>query len=155
MSNARLSLLVALAVTLVLGGLSAGRLVQASQDPALPVGSWSIELLPDPGSPIPPGTSPAAVTRDGIVISSNGTGHTGIGSWVKEGPRSYAVTFTGLDVIEGQPLRYVVRSTLELAADSATLDGPFQTDLYAADGTYLASVTGRVHGERIAVQPLP
>ncbi len=156
MSNARVLLAVAMTVALVAGGASAGRFVQASQgDPALPVGSWSIDVRPDPGSPVPPGVNFAAFTRDGILINSNGTGLAAIGSWTKVGPRSYAVTFSGFEVMGGQQLRYIIRGTLELAADSASLDGPFLTDLYTADGIHIASVTGMVHGERLTVQPLP
>jgi hypothetical protein len=154
-SNARVSLLVAMMVMLVLGGLAAGQFDQAQQDPALPVGSWSIDLQPDPGSISPPGPNFAAFTRDGILINSNGTGHAGIGSWTKVGPRSYAVTFTGAEMVEGQQLRFISRATLELSADSANLDGRFLSDLYAADGSYLGSATGTVHGERLAVQPMP
>ncbi len=156
MSNARLSLLVAATATLILVGSSAGRFVQASPaDPALPVGSWFVQATPDPGGPLPPMASFAAFTRDGIVINTNDLGSAAIGSWTQVGPRSYAVTFTGFEVIQGQQLRYVVRGALELAGDSGTLDGPFQTDLYAADGSFIASATGSVHGERLTVQPLP
>jgi hypothetical protein len=156
MSKARVSLLIAMTVTLVLGALAAGQFVRASEaEPALPIGSWSVDAQPDPGGPLPPLASFAAFTRDGILINSNDTGHTAIGAWARIGPRSFAVTFTGFDVIEGQRLRYIVRGSLELSGDGANLDGPFQTDLYAADGSYLASATGTVHGERLAVQPLP
>jgi hypothetical protein len=92
--------------------LSGVRFVQASEGhPGLPVGSWSVEVLPDPGSPVPPGLNVAAFTADGILINSNMTG--------------------------------------------ATLDGPFVTDLYTAEGAHIASVTGTVHCERLAVQPMP
>lgn len=156
MSNVRVSLLIAMTVTLVLGALAAGQYVQASQaEPALPIGSWSVDAQPDPGGPLPPLASFAAFTRDGILINANDTGHTAIGAWTRIGPRSFAVTFTGFDVIEGQRLRYIVRSSLELSGDGATLDGPFQTDIYAADGSQIGSATGTVHGERLTVQPLP
>lgn len=156
LSKARVSLLVAMIVMLVLGGLAAGQFEPASQqDPALPVGSWSIDVQPDPGSISPPGPNVAAFTRDGMLINSNGTGHTGIGSWTKAGPRSYAFTFTGAEMVEGQQLRFISRGTLALSADSANLDGRFLSDLYAADGSHIGSATGTVHGERLKVQPLP
>jgi hypothetical protein len=154
--KARVSLLVAMAVLLAAGALAAGQFEQASQaEPALPIGSWSVDAQPDPGGPLPPLASFAAFTRDGILINSNDTGHTAVGAWTRIGPRSFAVRFTGFDVIEGQRLRYIVRSSLELSGDGANLDGPFQTDIYTADGSHIASATGTVHGDRLAVQPLP
>lgn len=155
-STTRVSLLVSMIVMVALGGLAAGQLGEASQrDPASPVGSWSIDVQPDPGSIAPPNPNYSAFTRDGILINSNGTGHAGIGSWTQVGPRSYAFTFAGAEVVEGQQLRFLSRGTLELSADSATLDGPFRSDLYAADGSYIGTATGTVHGTRLAVQPMP
>ncbi len=156
MSKPRVSLLVAMTGTLVLVGLSAVRLVHARQgDPALPVGSWSIQVQPEPGSPVPAGVNFAAFTRDGIVVNSNVSGLAGIGNWERVGPRSFAVTFTGFEVLEGQQLRFVIRSTIGLAPDSAEFDGPFLTAIYTADGASIASVSGTVHGARLTVQPLP
>ena len=156
MSSRRASLMVVSAVAVALGALSGIRFVQASEGhPGVPIGSWSFEIRPDPGSPIPPDLNFAAFTADGILINSNGTGATAIGGWRKAGPKSYATTETGFDVIGGQRVRYVVRGLLDLSADGATLDGPFVTDVYTIDGTHIVSVTGTVHCERLAVQPMP
>lgn len=156
MSSSRTFLMIASAVAVALGALSGVRFVQASEGhPGLPVGSWSVEVRPDPGSPVPPGLNFAAFTADGILINSNMTGATAIGGWRKVGPKSYATTETGFDVIGDQQVRYVVRGFLDLSADGAILDGPFVTDLYTAEGTHIASVTGTVHCERLAVQPMP
>ncbi len=156
MSSSRASLMIVSAVVVALGALSGVRFVQASEgSPGLPIGSWSVEIHPDPGSPIPPDLNFAAFTADGILINSNGTGATAIGSWKKVGPRSYATTETGFHVIGDQRVRIVVRGLLDLSADGATLDGPFVTDVYTAEGTHIASVTGTVHCERLAVQPMP
>jgi hypothetical protein len=156
MSSTRASLIVVIAVVVALSALSGLRFVEASEGyPGLPVGSWSIEILPDPGSPIAADLNFAAFTSDGIIINSNGTGATAIGSWQKVGPKSYATTETGFDVIGDQRVRLVVRGLLELSADGATLDGPFLTEVYTANGALIASVTGTVHCERLVVQPMP
>jgi hypothetical protein len=156
MSSSRASLTIVIVVAVALAALSGVRFVQASEGhPGLPVGSWSVEVWPDPGSPIPPSLNFAALTADGILINSNMIGATAIGGWRKVGPKSYATTFTGFDVIGDQAFRYVVRGLLDLSLDGATLDGPFVTDLYTAEGTHIASVTGTVHCERLAVQPMP
>lgn len=156
MTSRRASLMIATAVAVALGTLSGVRFVQASAgSPGLPVGSWSVQVLPDAGSPIPPSLNFAAFTAEGILINSNMIGATAIGGWRKAGPKSYATTFTGFDVVDDQQVRYVVRALVALSADGATLDGPFVTDLYTAEGTPIASVTGTVHCERLAVQPIP
>lgn len=156
MSNARASLLAAVSVAAVLGGAWVVRALDGSETyPALPVGSWTIQVRPDPGSPVPAGVNFVAFTSDGIVVNSNVSGLAGIGSWSKVGSRSYGVTFSGFEVTDGQQLRFVIRATLELSAASAELDGPFLTDIYTADGTLVASVHGTVHGERLTVQPMP
>lgn len=156
MSKARVSLLVVMAIALVTTAASAGRALRASEGtPALPVGSWSIQVQPDPGSPIPPGVNFAALTSDGIIVNSNVSGLAGIGSWMKVGSRSYGVTFSGFEVVNGQQFRFVIRSVLHLSLDNANLDGPFMTDLYAADGTHIAAVSGTVHGDRLAVLSMP
>jgi hypothetical protein len=156
MSQTRVSLTIAVTVAVVLGGLWAGRLVHAAQhDVAVPVGSWSIQVLPDPGSPIPPSLNFAAFTRDGLVINANMTGSAAVGGWEQVGARTYATAFSGFEVIDGQPVRYVVRATLELARDHTTLAGPFLTELYTPEGTLIASVTGAVQGQRMHVEPLP
>jgi hypothetical protein len=155
MSSSRVYLIIVSAMAVALGALPGIRFVQASEGPGLPIGSWSVEVRPDPGSPIPPDLNFAAFTADGILINSNGTGATAIGSWKKVGPKSYATTETGFDVIGDQRVRLVVRGLLELSSDGTTLDGPFVTDVYTADGTHIASVTGTVHCERLAVQAMP
>ncbi len=140
----------------VLGALSGVRFLQASEGSAgLPTGSWSVAIDPDPGSPIPPDLNFAAFTADGIIINSNGTGATAIGTWKKVGPRSYATTETGFDVIGSQRVRIVVRGLLDLSADGAFLDGPFVTDVYTTEGAHIVSVTGTVHCERLAVLAMP
>lgn len=155
MSSSRASLMIGAAVAVALGVLSGVRFVQASAgSPGLPVGSWSVEINPDPGSPISLDLNFAAFTADGILINSNGTGATAIGGWRRVGPKSFATTETGFDVIGNQRVRYVVRGLLGLSADGATLDGPFVTDVSTPEGTHIASVTGTVHCERLAVQPV-
>lgn len=154
-SNAQVALLAAITVLAAVGTVASSRVDQGSPaDPARLIGSWSIDVTPDPGGPLPPGLNFAAFTADGILVNSNHTGHASIGSWTKVGPKTYEVTFTGFELVEGQQLRFIARGRLELSADSANFDGPFQSDIYIA-GAYVGAATGTVHGERITVQPLP
>ncbi len=54
----------------------------------------------------------------------------------------------------GQTFRYTVRGSLELSLDGETMDGKFVNDIFDANGTLIASITGTVHATRLHVKPL-
>jgi len=62
----------------------------------------------------------------------------GYGQWQRIPQGKFAVTFVGVNF--GAPGAgitgtYKVRGTLELSHDGQTFSGPFQTDVFALDGT--------------------
>jgi hypothetical protein len=128
-------------------------LVGTDRDAHSLAGSWIITVEPkDP--PVPPFVNYAAMTKDGMIIGSNETGHASIGVWTRTAGNQFAVTFMGYDVSDGQIIQYKVRSTIELSQDGEEFTGPFATDLFDADGNLFLTIKGGVQATRIHVEPL-
>jgi hypothetical protein len=117
-------------------------------------GSWIITVIPDPQTGAPPFVNYAAMTKDGMIINSNETGHASIGVWTRTAGNQFAATFMGYDASGEEIIQYKVRSTIELSQDGEEFTGPFVTDLFDADGNLFFTVTGTVQATRIHVEPL-
>jgi hypothetical protein len=115
-------------------------------------GSWVVTVKPDGA---PSFVNYTAMHSGGRVVTSNETGKAAIGEWVRVGGNQFAVTFMGFDVADGQTIGYKVRGTLELSQDAERMMGPFVTDIFDAEGKLLFSVTGKMEGTRIHVEPMP
>ncbi len=117
------------------------------------VGSWTVVVTPL-APPAPPIINFSAFTSDGLLINANETGATAIGNWAKATSRQVDTTFSGFQVFGSQTFRYTVRGSLELSLDGETMDGKFVNDIFDANGTLIASITGTVHATRLHVEPL-
>ncbi len=127
------------------------------------VGAWRVAVQV-PGTPA--GTNLATFAADGTVAVAFPTPNpvapgqthkleywsTALGSWRASGERGATTTFVSLGADEaGTPIgTHTIAATVEVAADSASWEGPFTIEIAAADGTVLASVGGTVSATRIA-----
>jgi len=130
------------------------RLTAAEPDAHSLAGSWIVTVTPDPETGVPPFVNYAAMTKDGMIIGSNETGHASIGVWTRTAGNQSATTFMGFDTMDGQIIQYKVRSTVELSRDGEEFTGPFVTEIFDADGNTLFTVTGTIQATRIHVEPL-
>ncbi|UCH09123.1 MAG: hypothetical protein JSU61_07710, partial [Fidelibacterota bacterium] len=89
-------------------------LMGADRDAHSLAGSWIITVIPDPQTGAPPFVNYAAMTKDGMIINSNETGHASIGVWTRTAGNQFAATFMGYDASGEEIIQYKVRSTIEL-----------------------------------------
>jgi hypothetical protein len=120
-------------------------------------GAWNATIVLDDGTILC--TSPGLNTADGGIVTQGCSVNEspGYGQWKRIGGQRFAVTFVGVNFAppSGQiDSTYKVRATVTLSHDRQTFSGPFQTDIFALDGTLLFSATGTVTSHRIGIEPL-
>jgi hypothetical protein len=118
------------------------------------VGSWQVNVVPDPTTGVPPTVNFSVMTEDGMIINVNEKGLAAVGQWERLADSEVATTFRGSEANDGQSVRYRVMSTVALGADGLSFSGPFSTDIHDTDGTLLASVSGSVQATRMQVEHL-
>ena len=137
--------IIVLVTTVLLGALTP---MDVTAEQKSLVGSWIVDVMPDPPGP-PPFRNLATNTSDGLVLNTApelGTAH---GIWTKTGSRQFAVKFIHLASMsspfgEGT---VTVTSTVTVDRDGDTATGPFTT---VFDTTTLqVTVTGTVVLTRI------
>jgi hypothetical protein len=117
-------------------------------------GAWTVTVSPAAELEIPPFVNLSSITKDGLAISVDDVGLTGLGVWEKASGRTYKVTYEGLFEQDGAKMRYQVRGIVELSADGEHFSGPFINDIYGPDGSLVFSVIGIVEADRMHVIPL-
>jgi hypothetical protein len=120
-------------------------------------GAWNVTIVLEDGTTLC--TAPGLNTADGGVVTQGCTVNEspGYGQWQRIGGQLFAVTFVGVNFASpGGEIAgtYKVRATVGLSHDKQTFSGPFQTDIFALNGTLLFSATGTVTGQRIGIEPL-
>lgn len=139
--------IIVLASTLLLGALTP---VGATAGQESLVGSWIVDVIPDPPGP-PPFRNIGAFTSDGLVLNTAPELGTAYGIWTKAGSRQFTVKFIHL-VSMSSPFgegTVTVTSTVTVDKDGDTVTGPFTT---VFDTTTLqATVTGTVVLTRITI----
>ena len=139
--------IIAMASTLLLGALTP---VDSTAGQKSLVGSWIVDVMPDPPGP-PPFRNLVTFTADGLVLGMAPELGTTDGIWIKTGSRQFAVKFIHLVSIsspfgEGA---VTVTSTVTVNKDGDTATGRFTT---VFDTTTLqATVTGTVVLTRITI----
>ena len=141
---------------LVSGALFAFSAKTSSAGEQTLTGAWNVTIVFD--DPVLVGcTTPSLITKDGGIVAQgcDVSESPGYGEWRRIGNHQFAATFVGVNY--GAPGTgitgtYKVRGTLVVSGD--TFSGPFLTEIFAADGTLVVSVTGTVTGQRIGVEPL-
>ena len=139
--------IIMLVATVLLGALTP---MDATAGQKSIVGSWIVDVMPDPPGP-PPFTNLATKTSDGLVLNTAPALGTAHGIWTKTGPREYAVKFMHLVPVGSQfgEGTVTVTSTVTVDKDGDTVTGPFTT---VFDTTALqATVTGTVVLTRITL----
>jgi hypothetical protein len=110
------------------------------------VGTW---IINDPtGTP-----SITAFTADGIVIDTETSGGTGVGSWTATGADTAAFTMVIPLTGAGQAGIVVIRATVHVDASGKTLTAPYTYTVTGNTGAVLASGKGQVTGTRVPVEP--
>jgi hypothetical protein len=141
----RLAVVVIGLVVVLLGALTPVDSIAAEKSL---VGSWIIDVMPDPPD-LPPGRNIGTFTSDGTMINTDPEFGTGYGIWKKTGRREFAVKFLTL-VPVGHPAgegAITVTSPVTVDKDGDTATGPFTTVVDAAN--LQATVTGTVVLTRI------
>jgi hypothetical protein len=120
------------------------------------VGSWVVQVFPDPPGP-PPFKNPVTSTRDGGSINYDPTFGAGHGVWKKVGDKTYATKFLtlvppGFDPPFPPETTSTVTGSLTLNKQGDELTGPFQTVFtHPTTGEEIASFTGTVVLTRITI----
>jgi hypothetical protein len=124
-------------------------------------GSWNTTIVFDqPGLPPcapAPSIAIAITPQRGTIIADScySSESVGYGSWIRTANNQYAVTFIGNSFAPDGTVAtsYKVRATLSVGATGDTFAGPFQTQIFDLAGHLLDTLTGRVSGVRIVVEP--
>lgn len=116
------------------------------------VGSWIIDVMPDPPGP-PPFGNLGSLTSDGLSVNTEPEFGGGHGIWKETGPREFAVKFLTL-IPPGHsfgdgPITVAATVIVDKGGDTAT--GPFTTVFDATN--FQATVTGTVVLTRIKFGP--
>lgn len=118
-------------------------------------GTWTVYVTPAAELEIPPFVGLSSMTKEGLMISADDVGLTGLGIWEKASGRTYKVTYEGLFEQDGTKMRYQVRAKVELSTDGEHFSGPFTNDIYVSGGEEpVFTVTGTVEADRMHVVPL-
>jgi hypothetical protein len=121
------------------------------------VGSWVVQVFPNPPGP-PPFKNLSTLTKDGGNMNSDPTFEGGHGVWKKVGDRTFAVKFLTLVPPSFDP-PFPPETTITVSAESLTLNkkgdevtGPFQTVItHPTTGEELSSFDGTVILTRITI----
>jgi hypothetical protein len=146
-------LIVTAALTMLFGTLHPQ---QALADDTSIVGSWVVQVFPNPPGP-PPFKNLSTLTKDGGNINYDPTFGGGHGVWEKVGNRTYAVKFLtlvppGFDPPFPPETTITVSGPLTLNKQGDELTGPFQTVFtHPTTGEEIASFTGTVVLTRITI----
>jgi hypothetical protein len=148
------SLILTGVLTVLVGTLHAQH---AIADDTSIVGSWVVQVFPNPPGP-PPFKNLATATRDGGNINYDPSFGGGHGVWKKVGHRTYAVKFLQL-VPPGFDPPFPLETTITVSSEPLTLNkegdeltGPFQTVFtHPTTGEEIASFDGTVVLTRITV----
>ena len=114
-------------------------------------GSWEVTVIPNGGNPI---VDIATFTGGGGLINTDPDPNvsTGLGTWVRTGGDTFAVTFVHFLSDQGAAVGTLkVRSVIQLDKQTDTFSGPFQTDVVIG-GNVVQTVCGTVHAKRISVE---
>jgi len=114
-------------------------------------GSWEVTVIPNGGDPI---VDIATFTGGGGLITTDPDPNvsTGLGTWVRTGGDTFAVTFVHFLSDQGAAVGTLkVRSVIQLDKQTDTFSGPFQTDVVIG-GNVVQTVCGTVHAKRISVE---
>ena len=118
-------------------------------------GTWTVHVIPAPDLEIPPFVGLSSMTKEGLLISADDVGLTGLGVWEKASNNTYKVTYEGLFEQDDTKMRYQVRATVELSVDGEHFGGPFINDIYVSGVEEpVFSVNGTVKADRMHVVPL-
>ena len=150
--------LLVLVAAMVTGGHTTGYAQAAPSGQSLE-GAWNVKVEFDtPG--VEGCTSPSLMMRDGGIMAAGCSlaESPGYGKWARTGDHTFASTFVGqgFDLTTGAiNSTYKVRAALRLSADQQRFSGPFVTDIFAPDGTWVFTASGIVTADRVTVEPLP
>ncbi len=122
----------------------------AGQTARGPAGTWKVSIEPEG---MPPFVNYSSMTKDGRIINSNQIGLTSLGEWERDGDHQFISTFWGFEESNGQIIRYVVQSTVELGKDNETFSGPFTTTVYDSEDNLLFQMVGTVYATRLHAEP--
>lgn len=119
------------------------------------VGSWLVEITPDPGGP-PPFMNLATLNWPGTIVTADpdlGTGH---GAWKRTGRRDFQIKFVVL-VRPDNPLGFPPNSTVTVTADLTVSNSGDEASgtntgvISDSAGNEIAVIAGGVHFTRIRV----
>ena len=144
--------IVAIASLITLTGTHSSATTDGSSAPQLE-GTWEVTVMPTGGDPI---VDIATYTKGGGIITTDPDPNlsTGLGTWVRTGHNTFAVTFVHFLSDAGAPLGTVkVRAEGTLDPKTDTQSATFRTDVVIG-GNVVQSICGTVHARRINVEPL-
>jgi hypothetical protein len=158
----RLSTLVSILLVTVFGVVALGRGVTAQE--ATPaetaqhpfVGTWLLD--PDTEDPENP-PELDVVTADGAWVGIEATGAVQVGRWEPTGAQTANLTIWGLgsEAEAGAGIIFVVRASIEVAADGQSWTGTYTLELITADGTSVSNGEygpGSAMATRLSVEPM-
>jgi hypothetical protein len=117
-----------------------------------PVGSWTVTVSPDGGTPFVDGV---IFHSDGTLIAMEDTGVIGLGVWEKLSGNQYAFTIWEFFEQDGSFLHAKVWSTFELNNDKEGYTGPYNFQLTDLAGNVIVEGGGTATGVRNHVEPMP
>jgi hypothetical protein len=128
--------------------LGAQRALASDDNTAAIVGSWIVQVKPNPAGSTTQ-TNLSTLTADGGVINSIPVADvsTGHGAWLKTGRRDFVVRFVHLS----GPNQIVVTANVRVSREATHAAGQFLTVVKDASGAVLFSIDGTVELERIMV----
>jgi hypothetical protein len=125
-------------------------------------GLWVVQGHPTAESGIPDFVNLSTITRaapgsgyaaKGQVVNLDPVEGAAVGGWKRIDQTTYAVTFTGFLLADGETLRIVVHATAELDADGNHFSGPFRTDVLDLEGNVVFSFEGTMSATKQPIEP--
>lgn len=110
-------------------------------------GTWEVIGSPDPASGIPEFLNLSLISKEGTIINEDPAEGTSLGGWNFEGKNRYSIKFYGF--IPAANLRHSVTSEVTLGNSGDTFSGPFRSDVFDMQGTFLFSFEGQVNATRL------